>query len=57
MQHLSSKKYEHLMHVSELFDGQSHQQAEGDRALLASDEVKAHLKNWSLIGFAWRITC
>ena len=54
MQHLSSKKYEHLMHVSELFDGQSHQQAEGDRALLASDEVKAHLKNWSLIGSALR---
>lgn len=54
MQHLSSKKYEHLMHVSELFDGHSHLQAEGDRAALTSDEVKAHLKNWALIGSALR---
>lgn len=53
MQHLSSKKYEHLMHVSELFDGQCHQ-AEGDSVLLASAEVKQHLKNWSLIGSALR---
>lgn len=54
MQHLSSKKYEPLLHVSELFDGQSHQHTQGDGALLASDEVKAHLKNWALIGSTLR---
>lgn len=54
MQHLSSKKYEPLLYVSELFDGQSHQHTQGDGALLASEEVKAHLKNWALIGSTLR---
>lgn len=54
MQHRSSKKYEHLMHVSELFDGHCHQQGAEDRASLSCDEVKVHLKNWALIGSALR---
>lgn len=53
MQHLSSKKCEHLLHVSEIFDGQCHQ-SEGDRALLASVEVKQHMKQWALIGSVMR---
>ena len=60
MQHLSSKKkYEHLMHASEVFDGQNYQTPEALAALRGSDEVSAdemkrHLKNWSLIGAALR---
>lgn len=54
MQQLSSKKYEPLLHASELFDGQSHQQVPEDSALLASAEVKGHMKNWALIGSALR---
>lgn len=59
MQHLSSKKYEHLMHASEVFDGQNYQNPEALAALRGSDEVSAdemkrHLKNWSLIGAALR---
>lgn len=42
------------MHVSELFDGQCHQHSDEDSALLASQEVKTHLKNWALIGSAIR---
>lgn len=49
MQNVSSKNNEHLLHASELFDGQCHQQFSEDSALLASDEVKSHLKNWALI--------
>lgn len=37
------------MQASELFDGQCHQQFFEDSALLASSEVKSHLKNWALI--------
>ena len=59
MQHLSSKKYEHLMHASEVFDGQNYQNPEALEALRGSDEVSAdemhrHLKHWSLIGAALR---
>ena len=59
MQHLSSKKYEHLMHASEVFDGQNYQNPEALEALRGSDEVSAdemhrHLKRWSLIGAALR---
>ena len=59
MQHLSSKKYEHLMHASEVFDGQNYQTPDAIAALTGSDEVSAdemkrHLKNWSLIGAALR---
>lgn len=59
MQHLSSKKYEHLMHASEVFDGQNYQTPDAVAALTGSDEVSAdemkrHLKNWSLIGAALR---
>ena len=59
MQHLSSKKYEHLMHASEVFDGHNYQNPEALEALRGSDEVSAdemqrHLKNWSLIGAALR---
>ena len=59
MQHLSSKKYEHLMHASEVFDGQNYQTPDAIAALTGSDEVsademKSHLKNWSLIGAALR---
>ncbi|MDT3664071.1 MAG: RseA family anti-sigma factor, partial [Anaerobiospirillum sp.] len=57
--HLSSKKYEHLMHASEVFDGQNYQNPEALEALRGSDEVSAdemhrHLKRWSLIGAALR---
>ena len=59
MQYLSSKKYEHLMHASEVFDGQNYQTPDAIAALTGSDEVSAdemkrHLKNWSLIGAALR---
>lgn len=59
MQHLSSKKYEHLMHASEVFDGQNYQNPEALEVLRGSDEVSAdemhhHLKRWSLIGAALR---
>ena len=59
MQHLSSKKYEHLMHASEVFDGQNYQNPEALEALRGSEEVSAdemhrHLKHWSLIGAALR---
>lgn len=59
MQHLSSKKYEHLMHASEVFDGQNCQNPDDVSVLMGSDEVSAdemkhHLKNWSLIGAALR---
>ena len=59
MQYLSSKKYEHLMHASEVFDGQNYQNPEALEALRGSDEVSAdemhrHLKHWSLIGAALR---
>lgn len=59
MQHLSSKKYEHLMHASEVFDGHNYQNLEALEALRGSDEVSAdemhrHLKHWSLIGAALR---
>ena len=59
MQHLSSKKYEHLMHASEVFDGHNYQNLEALEALRGSEEVSAdemhrHLKHWSLIGAALR---
>lgn len=49
MQQMSSKKYEQLLRASEVFDGHCHQFTQEDSELLASDEVKLHLKNWSLI--------
>ena len=55
MQHLSSKKYEHLMHASEVFDGQNYQNPEALEALRGSDEVSAdEMQHWSLIGAALR---
>lgn len=54
MQNVSSKNNEHLIRASELFDGQCHQQFSEDIALIASPEVKAHLKNWALIRSALR---
>ena len=47
------------MHASEVFDGQNYQTPDAIAALTGSDEVSAdemkrHLKNWSLIGAALR---
>ena len=54
MQNVSSKNNEHLIRASELFDGQCHQQFSEDSSVLASNEVKSHLKNWALIRSALR---
>lgn len=53
MQKMSSKD-EQLLRASTLFDGQCHQIQQDDFELLASDEVRTHLKNWSLIGSTLR---
>lgn len=53
MQKMSSKD-EQLLRASALFDGQCHQRSQDDFQLLASDEVRTHLKHWALIGSALR---
>ena len=62
MQHRSSKINEPLLHVSEFFDGQCHQQVQGvsslpahsEMELLDATEVQQHLRNWALIGSTLR---
>lgn len=53
MQRMSSKD-EQLIRASALFDGQCRQMSQEDFDLLASDEVRSHLKHWALIGSALR---
>lgn len=53
MQKMSSKD-EQLLRASTLFDGQCHQRSQDDFQLLATDEVRTHLKHWALIGSALR---
>lgn len=53
MQRMSSKN-EQLVRASTLFDGQCHQMSKDDFDLLASEEVRPHLAQWSLIRSAMR---